>query len=206
MPATTPQHARRFPDMTTTPVTASSARIPLQHQDTVLFRLAAAWSRRRYGKVLDSALARIHNRRVLMTMGLLELGLERWSSLDHELKDLVDAAVAAQIGCSWCMDFGYYLARNRGMDRTKLEALPEWRSSEVYSPLERKVLGYAEAMTATPPEVTDEMVAGLREELSDEQLVELTEMISVENLRSRTNSALGLTSQGFKDQCEVPTR
>ena len=48
------------------------------------------------------------------------------------------------------------------------------------------------------------MVAGLREELSDGQLVELTEMISVENLRSRTNVALGLTSQGFKAQCELP--
>ena len=63
---------------------------------------------------------------------------------------------------------------------------------------------YTEAMTATPPEVTDELVADLREQLADEQLVELTEMISLENLRSRTNSALGLTSQGFKDHCEVP--
>jgi alkylhydroperoxidase family enzyme len=61
-------------------------------------------------------------------------------------------------------------------------------------------------MTATPPEVTDEMVAGLREQLTDAQLVELTEIISLENLRSRTNSALGLTSQGFKDHCEVPAR
>ena len=31
-------------------------------------------------------------------------------------------------------------------------------------------------------------------------------MISVENLRSRTNSALGLTSQGFKNQCDLPDR
>ena len=66
------------------------------------------------------------------------------------------------------------------------------------------MLEYAEAMTATPPTVTDEMVEGLRAELDDAQLVELTEMISVENLRSRTNSALGLTSQGFKDQCDLP--
>lgn len=104
------------------------------------------------------------------------------------------------------MDFGYYAVRNGDLDRAKLEAIPKWRSSEVYSPFERKVLEYAEAMTSTPPVVTDEMVAGLRDELTDEQLVELTEMIAVENLRSRTNSALGLTSQGFKDHCEVPTR
>ena len=46
--------------------------------------------------------------------------------------------------------------------------------SDVYTPLERKVLEYAEAMTATPPKVTDEMVAGLRADLDDAQVVELT--------------------------------
>jgi AhpD family alkylhydroperoxidase len=148
----------------------------------------------------------LHHRRVLMSVLRFERSLEKWSSLDPDLKDLATAAVSAQIGCSWCMDFGYYLSRSRGMDRAKLEAIPEWRSSKAYSPLERKVLGYAEAMTATPPEVTDDMVRALREELTDEQLVELTEMISVENLRSRTNSALGLTSQGFKSQCDLSGR
>ena len=92
------------------------------------------------------------------------------------------------------------------LDVRKLEHLTDWRDADVYTPLERSVLAYAEAMTATPPEVTDEMVADLRGQLSDGQLVELTEMISLENLRSRTNSALGLTSQGFKDHCEVPAR
>ncbi len=65
-------------------------------------------------------------------------------------------------------------------------------------------MAYAEAATATPPAVTDEMVAGLREELDDAALVELTMMVAVENTRSRFNSALGLHSQGFSDRCEVP--
>ena len=50
------------------------------------------------------------------------------------------------------------------------------------------------------------MVAELRRSLDDAQLVELTMMISVENSRSRFNSALGLTSQGFRDRCEIPAR
>jgi alkylhydroperoxidase family enzyme len=66
------------------------------------------------------------------------------------------------------------------------------------------VMAYAEAMTTTPPSVTDEMVADLRRELDDAELVELTMMVAVENVRSRFNSALGLTSQGFKDRCEIP--
>jgi len=65
----------------------------------------------------------------------------------------------------------------------------------VYTDLERQVLGYAEAMTTTPLQVTDEVVAALRHELDDAALVELTVMVAVENSRSRSNSALGLTSQ-----------
>ncbi len=68
------------------------------------------------------------------------------------------------------------------------------------------MIAYAEACTATPPTVTDEMVAGLRSDLDDAQLVELTMMIAVENQRARFNTALGLASQGFADRCELPTR
>ncbi len=52
-------------------------------------------------------------------------------------------------------------------------------------------------MTATPPAVTDELVAQLREQLSAAQLAELTAIIAVENLRSRINAALG--PQGVRE-------
>ena len=74
----------------------------------------------------------------------------------------------------------------------------------MFTELERLVLEYAEAMTVTPPAVTDELVARLGRQLSEAQLVELTAIVAVENLRSRINSALGLTAQGFKDRCELP--
>jgi hypothetical protein len=48
------------------------------------------------------------------------------------------------------------------------------------------------------------MVEALRRHLDDAQLVELTAIVAVENLRSRINSALGLTAQGFQDQRGLP--
>jgi len=188
------------------PDAPGSSRVPLEHRPTVFVRLVSAWSRRRYGAVLEPGLAMMHNRRVLLSVSRFEMSVEKWSSVDSGLKDLACAAVAAQVGCSWCMDFGWYVSRENGLDVAKLEHLGDWREATVYSPLERSVLAYAEAMTTTPPAVTDEMVADLRAQLTDKQLVELTAMISLENLRSRTNAALGLTSQGFKDHCEVPAR
>jgi alkylhydroperoxidase family enzyme len=60
-------------------------------------------------------------------------------------------------------------------------------------------------MTQTPPQVTDEMVADLRTRFTDAEVVELTATIALENQRSRTNTALGLTSQGFRDHCDLPS-
>jgi alkylhydroperoxidase family enzyme len=104
------------------------------------------------------------------------------------------------------MDFGYWISTQGGVDPAKLREVPRWRASAVYTGLEREVMAYAEAISATPPSVTDEMVAGLRGHLDDAELVELTMMVGVENLRSRVNSALGLSSQGFTDRCEIPGR
>ena len=182
------------------------ARISLDPPRTLLNRAVEWYSRRAYGKVLDPARAMAHNRRVLLSTLRFEQGVARWKRLDENLKALAVMASAAAIGCSWCMDFGYWENHRRGLDVRKLREVPRWRDSEVYTPLERDVMEYAEAMTATPPTVDDVLVARLREHLDDAALMELTAMVSLENMRSRTNASLGLTSQGFKDTCDVPVR
>jgi AhpD family alkylhydroperoxidase len=182
----------------------STARVPLEHPGSLLATIVNAYSRRQFGLEAEPTKALLHQPKVLTAIARFGMKSQKWSRLDAGLKELASLSVASQIGCSWCMDFGYYMSRTNGMPIEKLEQVLSWRDSTVYTPLERQVLEYAEAMTATPPTVTDEMVAGLREELDDAQLVELTAMISAENLYSRTNSALGLTSQGFKNQCDLP--
>ena len=181
------------------------ARISLDPPRTLSYRLAARFSRRRYGAVLDPVAAVAHNAPVGLAYGLFELQVERWHKLDRGLKDLAVMMAAATIGCSWCMDFGYWeSAMKHDVPAEKLRAVPHWRDSGVFTDLERLVLEYAEAMTATPPTVTDEMADRLRGHLGESRLVELTAIVAVENLRSRINAALGLTSQGFKDRCEIP--
>ncbi len=181
------------------------ARISLDPQKTLSYRIGTRFARRRYGVMLDPGAAIAHNMQVGRSYGLFALMVERWHSLDHVLKDLAIMVSAAQIGCAWCMDFGYWEATvNHKVPAEKIRAVPNWRGSDVFTELERLVLGYAEAMTATPPQVTDEMVERLSGYLSEAQLVELTAIVAVENLRSRINSALGLTAQGFKDRCEIP--
>ena len=180
---------------------SGTARIPLDPPRTLPYRVAEWYLRRTYGVVPDPLAAMGHNLPVLTTDARFEMSLARWKRLDPTLKALAVMASAVSIGCS-C--FGYWETTNRGIDPVKMRDVPRWRDSEVYTDLERQVMAYAEAVTATPPAVTDEMVTGLRRELDDAQLVELTMMVAVENVRSRFNSALGLTSQGFRDRCEIP--
>ncbi|AJT62367.3 hypothetical protein T261_0678 [Streptomyces lydicus] len=130
--------------------------------------------------------------------------LSEWDTADASLKSFAHMAVAAQVGCSWCLDVGYFQAQNQNLDLAKASQVPRWRESEVFTPLERDVLEYAEAMTNTPPTVTDELYASLLERLGPAAMVELTAYIAFVNMATRNNNANGVTSQGFSDACEIP--
>ena len=127
-----------------------------------------------------------------------------FEACDAGLKTFAHMAVASQIGCSWCLDINYFLAQNQRLDLAKASQVPRWRESDVFSPLERDVLEYAEAMTCTPPTVTNELYSGLLNRLGPAAMVELTWFIAFANMASRSNTAHGITSQGFSDACEVP--
>ncbi|MER6334812.1 carboxymuconolactone decarboxylase family protein [Streptomyces sp. NPDC014983] len=127
-----------------------------------------------------------------------------WGDADAGLKSYAHMAVAAQVGCSWCLDIGYFQARNQNLDLTKASQVPVWRDSDVFTPLERDVMEYAEAMTNTPPTVTDAQYASLLERLGAPAMVELTAYIAFVNLATRANVANGVTSQGFSAACEIP--
>ncbi len=181
------------------------ARISLEPRRTLLLRIAQRYSRRHYGDVLDPAKALAHNSRVLYADARFEQAVAKFDKLDPVLKELAVMVAAARIGCSWCMDFGYWDARKLGIAAEKLRAVPFWREHrERFSEAELAVMEYAEAVCETEPTVTDEMAGRLLKLLGEAAFVELTFMVGVENLRSRVNSALGLRSQGFADRCEVP--
>ena len=127
-----------------------------------------------------------------------------WDAADESLKTFAHMAVAARVGCSWCLDVNYFQALNQHLDLTKASQVPRWRDSDVFTALERDVLEYAEAMTNTPTNVTDALSARLLERLGPAALVELTAFIAFANLSTRANTAHGITSQGYSDVCAIP--
>ena len=86
-------------------------------------------------------------------------------------------------------------------DVQKAREIPRWRESDLFTPLERDVLEYAEAMSQTPPTVTDDLSARLLEAPGAPALVELSAFIALANVYTRTNIAFGIEAQGFAAAC-----
>ncbi|MGW0549513.1 carboxymuconolactone decarboxylase family protein [Streptomyces altiplanensis] len=145
-----------------------------------------------------------HNPKVATSSLEFSAKLAEWDVADASLKSFAHMAVAVQVGCSWCLDVGYFQAQNENLDLAKASQVPRWRESEVFTPLERDAMEYAEAMTNTPPTVTDELYASLLDRLGPAAMVELTAYIAFVNMATRNNNANGITSQGFSDACEIP--
>ena len=100
-------------------------RISLDPPQTLSYQLTAQFSHRRYGTVLDPVTTVAHNAPVGLAYGLFELQVERWHKLDRGLKDLAVMMAAATIGCSWCMDFGYWESvMKHDVPAEKLRAVP----------------------------------------------------------------------------------
>jgi len=182
----------------------STFRIPKAPVTGLYGRFLTMYARRTYGELPDGVYVYFHHKPVLKAVLGFEGKVARWRELDPTLKAYAQLASAAVIGCSWCLDFGYFMAHHDGLDLAKVREVPRWRESDAFSPLEREVLAYAEAMSTTPLTVTDEMTAHLLDQLGAPAVVELTQMVALENMRSRFNSAAGLRSQGYSDVCELP--
>jgi AhpD family alkylhydroperoxidase len=170
------------------------------HGLDLIRRLTFRSARRMYGREMEPVEILAHHRPLLLGINAASLALERYSkSVDEHLKNLAMLRTAQLVGCEWCLDFGSYLAQKGGTAEEQLRELAIWRESDRFDPTERLVIEYAEAMTRTPVEVSDELFGRLHEHFDERQLIELTMAIALENLYGRSNWALGIEGQGFSE-------
>lgn len=179
-------------------------------------RLLLRLSRRKVGQLTGrepagmigplEAYARIP--RLLIGYGMLEDATARLHGVPERLKVLAELKAATLTSCEYCVDIGSQIARRAGIGDEELLALPRYRESDLFDDLDKLVLDYAVGMSRTPVEVPDELFAALQESLDESQLVELTNVIAIENMRGRFNLALGFHAAGFTEGmvCAVPER
>jgi AhpD family alkylhydroperoxidase len=183
---------------------ASTTRVPPTEITGIVGTLLTTVSRKVFGAVPEGAAVMWHYPAVLKDSMSFGRKVDSWNRLDPNLASFASMAAAGAVGCSFCLDLHYFMTHNRGLDEDKAREVPRWRQSGVFTPLERRVMEYAEAMSRTPVEVTDEMSAALLEDLGAPALVELTARIAFMNSSARGNVALGIRSQEFSASCGLP--
>jgi|SRR5690348_15450213 AhpD family alkylhydroperoxidase len=107
------------------------------------------------------------------------------TSLEIELRELVNFRVSQINKCAYCLDMHYKDARSRGETEQRLYGLAAWEESPYYTKRERAALAWAEAVTRC--EVSDEVYAQVKEAFTEEELVDLTLAITTINTWNRMN-------------------
>jgi AhpD family alkylhydroperoxidase len=170
------------------------------------YRAARREVRRMTGKALltPDIPVRAHRLSLLLGYGVLEKSVTIRPQVPESLRALAVLKSAVMQGCEMCQDIGSFEARAKGIEEIQLRELHRYRDSEHFDELECLVLDLAVAMTLTPVQVDDELIAALGRHFDEAQLVELVNLIAVENLRSRFNAAFGLGAAGFSEGMACP--
>jgi len=109
------------------------------------------------------------------------------STIDVKLRELMDFRVSQINRCAYCLDMHSKDARAQGETEQRLYGLSAWREAPYYTPRERTALAWAEALTEV--HVPDEIYAEAKREFSDQELIDLTIIVTSINTWNRINHA-----------------
>jgi 4-carboxymuconolactone decarboxylase len=170
-------------------------------------RIATFFARRQYGaEIVESTGVYAQNPRLMYWFVGFNRAVEKPKRVPERLRELAVLKAATVVECEFCMDIGSEYARRSGLTDPQLLALHDAEASGLFDADELLVINYARAMSVTPTEVDDELVAALRDRYGDGGVLELTHLVAWENTRARTNAALGVGAGGFSEgkACAIP--
>ncbi len=154
--------------------------------------------KRKYGQALEPAMLWARSPKLFLGVAFLYGMIERRSSpIEPPLRSLVMVRISQINECRFCMDLNAATLLKRGASFDKLDALEDWRHSNLFGERERVALEFAEAATRTDLSVDDELMNRLKLHFDDDAVIELTGLIAFQNLSSKFNSALDVQAQGF---------
>ena len=111
----------------------------------------------------------------------------RKCKIDLKLAHLVEFRVSQINGCAYCLDMHWKDAVSHGESEQRLYGLSAWRESPYYDARERAALAWAEAVTKS--RVPDDVYSEAESQFTDEELIDLTIIITSVNTWNRLNIA-----------------
>lgn len=114
--------------------------------------------------------------------------------LDERLIELVKMRASQMNGCAYCLDMHSKALRCNGESEQRLYLVNAWQESPLYTPRERAVLAWTEALTLiAQTHAPDETYDELTRHFDDKEIADLTTLIGMINLWNR--AAIGLRAE-----------
>ena len=126
-------------------------------------------------------------------------------SIDPVLRELGQTRAGWARGSQFVFSQHCKSCRALGIDEDKIQAIPHWTVSDCFSPVERAVLAYTDALVLDGGRVHDGVFDALRKHLTDEQILEFTYITSMYEMHATMSRALRLEFDDRDDPIvEVP--
>ena len=173
---------------------------PIERPRGLFTRLAYRITRQQYGKVI-TPLKVIYARKPVLALvaQVITWITEKGLTLDPDLRLLVTVHVARLNGCAFCQDLNLARAMQEKIGLERFQALPDHRTSDLFTERERVALAFAEEATQNK-KVSDSTFEALRARFSEKEIVELTWVNAAENYYNLQAAVLGIGSDGLAQE------
>ncbi|MBS1805147.1 MAG: carboxymuconolactone decarboxylase family protein [Acidobacteria bacterium] len=176
---------------------------PIENPAGAVMRIAYAMAKRQFGKVPTPI--KVVYARMPAAFGMFVgkiAKLDKKLELSQETAMLVREQVAHINICEFCMDIGRMFVVKAQMNEAKFDALPEYRSSPLFSEAERAALDYVTELTRDR-KVAPETFARMRKHFSERAICEIVWLVASEHFYNLTNIGLNIHSDML---CDIARR
>ena len=118
--------------------------------------------------------------------------LYRKASLDPVLRELGQCRAGWARGSQFVFSQHCKQMRALGMEEEKITSVPHWQTADCYSPLERAVLAYTDALVLGGGRVPDGVFDVLKEHLPEKEILQLTYITCMYDMHATMSRALRL--------------
>jgi alkylhydroperoxidase family enzyme len=176
---------------------------PVEKPRGLMLKLVYFFTRRQFGKVATPiAVFSARMPTAFLTFYGKVSRLDKKLRLPSATRVLIRERVSTINGCAYCMDATrWYALRQSPEDVVRLDALPDYATSPLFTDAERAALDYTTELV-TDKHVRVETFEHLARYYNEREVCDIAWLVASEHLYNLTNIGLNIGSDGL---CELPS-
>ncbi|NMP31789.1 carboxymuconolactone decarboxylase family protein [Thalassotalea sp. M1531] len=112
------------------------------------------------------------------------------SEVDLGFKRLIAHFCSRAAGCQYCEAHSLIAAEIHGVSHEKVQAIWDYKTSDLYTPAERVALDYALAAGSVPNAVDEALMVEMKQHWSENQIVEILGAVCLYGFLNRWNDSM----------------